>query len=139
MVLDLWLREEYHQRIHSATGQSPFKRFTSNMECIRCAPRDLSDHFRKTVRRRVNKDRTVTVDNRLFEAPVELIGKRVELLYHENSPEQVEIRIGTKSFGTLRQIDLHVNCRVKRDRNSQIELSPHGDAALETGRLWEVQ
>ena len=50
------------------------------MECIRCAPQDLSDHFRKAVRRRVNKDRSVTVDNRLFEAPVELIGKRVELL-----------------------------------------------------------
>lgn len=139
IALDLWLREDYHQRIHSATGQSPFKRFTSNMECIRCAPRDLSDHFRKAVRRRVNKDRTVTVDNRLFEAPVELIGKRVELLYHENTPEEVEVRIGTNSFGTLRQIDLHVNCRVRRDRNSQIELSPQGDAAPETGRLWEAE
>ena len=106
------------------------------MECIRCVPRDLSDHFRKTVRRRVNKDRTVTINNRLFEAPVELIGKRVELLYHENKPELVEIRMGEKSLGSLQQIDLHVNCRVKRDKNCQVELTAQ-ESAPETGQLWE--
>jgi len=135
-AFDIWLRQEYQKRIHSSTGEPPFKRFTSHMECIRCAPRDLSDHFRKTVRRRVNKDRTVTINNRLFEAPVELIGKRVELLYHENKPELVEIRMGEKSLGSLQQIDLHVNCRVKRDKNCQIELTAQ-ESAPETGQLWE--
>ncbi len=135
-AFDKWLRQDYHQRNHSATGESPFKRFTANMECIRCAPSDLSDHFRKTVRRRVNKDRTVTINNRLFEAPVELIGKRVELLYHENKPEMVEIRMGVKSFGSLQQVDLHVNCRVKRDKNCQIEITAR-ESTPETGQLWE--
>ncbi len=136
VAFDFWLRQDYHQRNHSSTGESPFKRFTSNMECIRCAPRDLSDHFRKTVRRRVNKDRTVTINNRLFEAPVDLIGKRVELLFHENKPEHVEIRMGTKSFGSLQQVDLHVNCRVKRDKNCQIEIMSD-KSSPETGQLWE--
>jgi hypothetical protein len=135
-AFDLWLRLDYHQRQHSSTGESPFKRFTSNMECIRCAPTDLPDHFRKTVRRRVNKDRSVTIDNRLFEAPVELIGKRVELLYHENKPERVEIRMAEKSFGNLQQLDLHVNCRVKRDKNCQIEITSQ-ESVPETGQLWE--
>jgi hypothetical protein len=35
----------------------------------------------------------------------------------------------------LRQVDLHVNSRVKRDKNSQIELS--GEGACESGQLWE--
>ena len=135
-AFDLWLREDYQQRQHSSTGESPFKRFSSNMECIRCAPNDLPDHFRKTVRRRVNKDRSVTIDNRLFEAPVELIGKRVELLFHENKPELVEIRMAEKSFGNLQQIDLHVNCRVKRDKNCQIEITAQ-ESVPETGQLWE--
>ena len=135
-TFDFWLRQDYHQRNHSSTGESPFKRFTSSMECIRCAPRDLSDHFRKTVRRRVNKDRTVTINNRLFEAPVELIGNRVELLFHENKPELVEIRMGEKSFGSLQQVDLHVNCRVKRDKNCQIEITAH-ESTPEIGQLWE--
>jgi len=137
-AFEIWLSQDYQQRKHSSTGQSPFNRFTTHMECIRSAPRDLSDHFRKTVRRRVNKDRTVTIDNRLFEAPVELIGKRVELLYHESKPELVEIKEGKISMGNLQQIDLHINCRVKRDKNCQVELSPQESTPV-TGELWEAK
>lgn len=91
-AFELWLNDYCHQRSHGSTGETPFKRFTSRMECLRPAPDNLREYFRKTVRRRVNKDRSVVVDRRLFEAPVELIGKRVELLYFEESPEQVETR-----------------------------------------------
>ena len=77
----------------------------------------------------------MVLDRRLFEAPVALIGKKVEILYHEGNPEQVEIRYQDKSYGLLHQVDLHVNSRVKRDKNSQIELS--GEGACETGQLWE--
>lgn len=134
-AFDLWLSGDYHVRPHSATEQSPFKRFTSKMECLRSAPENLMDYFRKRTHRRVNKDRSVVVDRRLFEAPVALIGKKVEILYHQESPEQVEIRYQEKSYGLLRQVDLHVNSRVKRDRNGQIELS--GEGTCETGQLWE--
>lgn len=134
-ALERWLDEHYHQRAHSATGQSPLKRFTAKMQCLRAAPENLSDHFRKTVRRRVNRDRTVVVDKRLFEAPVELIGKRVEILYHEHSPEQAEIRCANRSYGLLRQVDLHVNSRVRRDKNGQVELE--GQGVCQSGRLWE--
>jgi transposase InsO family protein len=134
-ALECWLDGEYHRKVHGSTGETPFKRFTSRMECMRAAPDNLTDFFRKTVRRRVNKDRSVVVDRRLFEAPVELIGKRVELLYHEESPEQVEIRYAEKSYGLLGQVDLHVNSRVKRDKNGEIELT--GDGACESGKLWE--
>ncbi|MBF8274912.1 MAG: Integrase, catalytic region, partial [Magnetococcales bacterium] len=134
-AFDLWLSGDYHVRLHSATQQSPFKRFTAKMECLRSAPENLMDYFRKRIQRRVNKDRSVVVERRLFEAPVALIGKKVEILYHEESSEQVEIRYQEKSYGLLRQVDLHVNSRVKRDKNSQIELS--GEGACETGQLWE--
>ena len=118
------------------------------MECLRAAPDNLRDYFRKTVRRRVNKDRTVVVDCRLYEAPVELIGKRVEILYFEESPEQVEIRCGSTSYGTIRQVDLHVNSRVKRDKNGQIELVGESSGIIGhteipdestgiSGQLWE--
>jgi hypothetical protein len=134
-AFDLWLTAEYHERTHSSTGETPFKRFTSCMECLRSAPENLRDFFRKIVRRRVNKDRTVVVDHRLYEAPVDLVGKRVELLYFEEDHDQVEIRYEDKSYGLLNQVDLHVNSRVKRDKNGQIELS--GEGASESGQLWE--
>jgi transposase InsO family protein len=133
-AFQMWI-DEYHNRGHSSTGQSPFARFTQKMHCLRAAPDNLRDYFRKPVRRRVNKDRSVVVDRRLFEAPVELIGKKVEILYHEESPEQVEIRCSGKSHGLLRQVDLHVNSRVRRDKNGQVEIE--GESSCDSGQLWE--
>jgi transposase InsO family protein len=135
-ALDAWLREQYHRRKHSATGQSPLQRFADNMQCIRCAPSDLTDHFRTVVRRRVNKDRTIVIDRRLYEAPVELIGKRVEVLFHDKSPETAEVKWQQKSYGMLTMVDLQVNCRVKRDKNRQIQLLAD-ESRPESGRLWE--
>lgn len=132
----LWLTEDYHPRVHSSTGQSPFARFTSRMECLRAAPSDLRDYFRKTVRRRVNKDRSVTVDKRLFEAPVALIGKQVEILYHPESPERVEIRYNQSSWGFHRALDLHVNSRVMRARNGSVFLATD-PTPCDGGKLWE--
>ncbi len=37
-ALTLWVTESYHQRIHGATGQTPFERFTSKMHCLRTSP-----------------------------------------------------------------------------------------------------
>jgi len=133
---DLWLNEIYHQRIHSATGQSPFKRFTSNVECLRTAPADLMDHFRQTARRRVAKDRTVTLNGRLYEAPVALIGRQVELLYHADDPDRVEVKCGQKSYGFAAPVNLYVNCRVKRDKNNNIDISA-GPARYLGGRLFK--
>jgi transposase InsO family protein len=135
-AFDLWVTMQYHQRKHSSTGQSPFKRFTDHMECIRLAPPDLKDHFRKIVKRRVNKDRSIVINKRLYEAPVELIGKQVEVLFHEDSPEKAEVKWRQKSYGMLTMVDLHVNCRVKRDKNNAIELSSEAFRP-ESGSLWE--
>ncbi len=117
-----WLQQNYHQRKHSATGQTPFDRFTAHLHCLKMAPNNLKDYFRARARRRVAKDRTVTLDGRLYEAPVSLIGQQVELFFHPQDPECVEIRFQQQSYGILRLVNLAVNCRVKRDRNSQIQI-----------------
>jgi transposase InsO family protein len=134
---DTWLTEDYQQKVHSATGQSPFDRFTAKMHCLRTAPANLQDHFRKVVRRTVNNDRTITIDGKLYEGPVALIGKRVELLYHESHPEHVEVRYQNESFGIIRPVNLHVNCRVKRDKNNhpQMDITPQS-INYQGGKLW---
>jgi putative transposase len=136
-AFDLWLNDIYHQRKHSSTGQSPFERFTAHMECLRAAPKELRDFFRKPARRRVGKDRTITLDGKLYEAPVDLIGKQVQLLYHESRPEQVEILYNQKSYGFLTLLDLHINARVKRDRNSGTEVNLNDPPSrYQGGELW---
>jgi len=135
MEFEDWLANDYNDRKHSATGKKPLERFTDGIECIRATPNNLKEHFRKNVRRRVNKDRTVILDKRLYEGPVELIGKQVELLFHENEYDRVELRYQQKSWGFLRQVDLNVNCRVKRDKNNNPVISTEKTIA-ETGQMW---
>jgi len=133
-ALDCWLRDVYHSRAHGATGERPLKRFADHMECIRPAPKDLEDYFRKRARRRVAKDRTVALNGRLYEAPIALIGKQVTLLYHDHDPARVEITLEGCSHGFLTALDLNANCRVKRcSQRLLLESSPQN--SIPTGRL----
>lgn len=134
-ALTHWINDTYHNRIHSATGQTPFARFTGKMHCLRSSPVNLKDYFRKVARRTVSKDRSVTLNGRLYEAPVALIGKRVELLYHDSEPQNVEIKYQQKSFGVIRVIDLHVNCRVKRDKNNNPQIESNHLTTYQGGEL----
>jgi transposase InsO family protein len=105
----------YHDRTHGSTGEAPIKRFTKNIECVRPAPKDMEDHFRKETKRTVAKDRTISLEGKLYEAPVDLVGKQVRLLYHQHDPARIEIRFGDKTYGFASVLDLNVNCRVKRE------------------------
>ena len=137
VALCFWLTDVYHSRTHASTGQTPFARFTAKMECLREAPANLRDYFRKTARRRVAKDRTISLDGRIFEAPVALIGRQVSLLYHEGEEDRIEVLFNGQSHGLLRALDLHVNCRVKRDKNNNIEIQSSGPSqTYKGGSLW---
>jgi putative transposase len=107
------------------------------MHCLRPAPENLKDHFRKVALRKVNGDRTVTLDGRIYEAPVALIGKRIELLYHQADVEDIEVRYKAKSYGMLRAVDLSVNYRVKRDKNNNPQIHETNDTrSYKGGKLW---
>jgi transposase InsO family protein len=135
-AFSVWLQNVYHERKHRSTGQTPLARFTARMECLRPAPENLQDHFRKVARRRVARDRTLTLDGRLYEAPVSLIGKQVELLYHEKDESRVELCCNGESHGFIPAVDLHVNCRVKRDKNSNPQVTSSDQSPYKGGSLW---
>jgi len=134
-ALELWVGDVYHQRKHGGTGQAPMKRFAEKMECIRPAPDDLEDYFRKRARRRVATDRTVSLNGRLYEAPVPLIGKQVTVLYHEHDPGRVEVRLENRSHGMLAPLDLAVNARVKRSRDG-LALDSQQNSPAKYGKLF---
>jgi len=135
LAFEEWLSQDYNDRKHSATCQKPLERFVDGLECIRSTPANLKEHFRKTVRRKVNNDRTIILDKRLYEGPVELVGKQVELLFHENEYDRVELRSQQKSWGFLKQVDLNANYRVKRDKNNDPVISVK-ETTAETGKMW---
>lgn len=122
-----WVTVKYHNRVHSSTGETPLQRFGRHIELTRTAPPDLEDHFRKEVRRRVTKDRTVSISGRTYEAPTKFIGEQLQLLFHEDRPESVEIIYKGATQGFLVPLDLNANCKVKRDRDgNEPKSSPTG-------------
>jgi len=119
-----WIDGDYHQRIHSTTGQTPLQRYLAHLSLLRSAPKDLSDYFRVAVRRRVDKDRIVVLNGNLFEAPPGLIGKFVTLLYHPHDPQRVEVLFEEQSQGFLIPLNSGVNSRVRRVARHTTELNP---------------
>ena len=145
-VFSYWLNTQYHTRNHGTTGEPPFARFTSNMACMRSTPENLKDHFRKMEKRRIANDRTLTLNGRLYEGPIALIGKRVDVLYHVREPERIEIVFQGMTYGFHQPVNPHVNCRVRRTKNDQAELSPveqnavmEIDARYQGGRLFSKE
>lgn len=129
----------YHISRHSATKEAPLDRYGSHVHLIREAPKHLMDHFRKRVTRKVDKDRTVSLDGRLYEAPVPLIGATVTLLYHDGDPARVEVILNGASHGMLIPLDVHVNARVKR-LNQTVDIVPDDrvepDSRLKNGQVF---
>lgn len=111
--LKSWI-DEYHLREHGSTKEAPLSRYAKHLHCVREAPKDLFDHFRKRVTRKVDKDRTISLDGRLYEAPVAMIGLTVTLLYHESDPTRVELFLNGISYGMLVPLNVNINARVKR-------------------------
>ena len=134
-----WI-DSYNNRVHSITKEEPMKRFIRNIECVRPAPKDLEDHFRKTAKRTVAKDRTIALEGRLYEVPVGLIGKRVTLLYHKHDPARMEITLDGKTYGFAVMLDVNVNYRVRRDKGTRgrdtFEIGDDSTGRYDGGKLF---
>ncbi len=136
--LDVWLMDRYHLKVHSSLSEAPLERFKRGIEMVRAAPDDLDNYFRKAVMRTVTKDRVVYLNGKTYEAPVDLISERIELLYHDDANPDVEAKFNGKSYGILKPVDPGVNVRVKRDKynaETTLETNP-GHEKLPSGKLF---
>jgi putative transposase len=121
-LLAQWIETDYHQRVHSSTGQTPLERYRGQVQLPRSARKDLRDHFRIPVRRQVDKERHISLGSRLYEAPVGLIGQTVTLLYHPHDPCRIEVFLKGRSWGFLSLLNPQVNSRVRRVSGQETEL-----------------
>jgi len=127
---DSYIEHIYHQRVHGGTGQTPLDRYLQDAKALRRAPQNLPEYFRKQARRKVNLDRTVKLDGRLYEAPAGLISRQVTLRY-ENY-DRVEVFLDEKPMGFLTELDRNINSRVGRaGENPRLQIGREG------GKLFE--
>src|SRR6266568_6174066 len=80
-LLDHWVREVYHQRVHSETGQSPQARHEAAGPA---APPDaalLREAFSWSAVRLVRKTATVALEGNVYSVDPFLVGRKVELVF----------------------------------------------------------
>jgi len=120
--LSKWVEEDYHQRIHSSTGETPLQRYLKHVSLLRKAPTNLPEYFRFALQRKVDKDRTVSIYGRLYEAPAGLIGNSVTVLYHPSDMSRIEVQFQDRSWGFLVPLSTAANYRVRRVSGQRTEL-----------------
>lgn len=119
--LEEWVYE-YNNKVHGTTKQTPLARYQANIECVRPAPPDLLNYLRQCEFRRVKKDRTVRLMGHLFEVPVCLIDRQVELRFHAEDLSQVEVYFQNKSYGFVTIVDPHINGKIGRNWDTSEKL-----------------
>lgn len=107
--------EKYNHTHHSSIGMTPFERYTRKLECIRPAPPQLMNYFRIIKQRKVYKDRSFRINGKTYEAPAVLIDRNVELHFHQNDEDNIEIFYDGRSFGLATILDKHINSRIGRE------------------------
>ena len=120
-----WVEGEYHQSPHRGLdGRTPLDQWALAGANVRYPDptTDLDDLFLFEVKRRVMKDRTVSLHGRVYEADAVLVGQTVTLRYDPDAPPSRPIEVVAhdgKPAGLAIRLDAYANTAVKRDRPSR--------------------
>jgi len=121
--LRVYIEQEYHQNPHRGLdGDTPLQRWASCADDVRWAgPEiDLEHLFLHEARRKVRKDRTVSLDGHVYEVDAMLVGETVTLRYDaERLGRPIEVWHRDRHVHDARVVDTHANCFVKRNRESR--------------------
>ncbi len=131
--LAVWVESEYHLSPHrSLDGDTPLQRWAKDAANVRqLNPQtDLDSLFRFRLKRRVNKDRTVSLNATLYEVEAALVGETIVLLHDPNLPRQRPIPVlhDGRPAGEATLLDAYANTRVRRTRASERPAQPEQPA-----------
>ena len=119
-----WVEGEYHNTPHRGLGEeTPLERWARTGAHIRRPdpPLDLDEVFLFEAKRRVQKDRTVSLHGVVYEVDAALVGETVTLRYDPAAApgHPVQVCHDGQPHGYARVVNLYANCFVKRQRPSR--------------------
>jgi putative transposase len=125
-----WVEGEYHQAPHKGLdGETPADRWARSSDEVKMMGAELSDLFLFEQRRRVQKDRTVSLYGVVYEVDAALVGEAVTLRFDPTRlgrPVQVWHR--GRHVHDAKRVDAYANCFVKRGRSQVPSFSTPPDA-----------
>ena len=122
-----WIEGEYHNTPHRGLdGRAPLEQWALASAGVRYpdATLELDEIFLFEARRLVHKDRTVSLNGRLYEVDPLLVGQRVVLRYDPDAPPSrpLDVVHDGKPAGKATRLDAYANTAVKRVHHTkQIE------------------
>ena len=142
----LWayVEGEYHHAPHrSLEGDTPLERWARTGDEVRFADEglDLDELFLFEATRRVQSDRTVSLNGVAYEVDAALVGEKVTLRYDPSAPPGRPIQVwhDARRIHDAKPLDAYANCFVRRHRpSSSLEPDrppPEPRAALALRRL----
>jgi putative transposase len=114
----------YNATVHSSTRQAPNEAFAAEADRLRWLEGGegaLDEAFRNRVTRKVAPDATVRVDHVLYDAPMGLVGERVELRWTPGREGDVWIVMPDGSRRRLAPTDKAANAEAPRVRPYSID------------------
>lgn len=135
-----WVEGEYHQRPHKGLGgETPLDAWAQASGEVRLPEPglDLGALFLFEEKRKVARDRTVSLRGTVYELDAVLVGQTVTLRFDPSRPGRpVEVFYQGRKVGTARVVDAYANCFVKRDHTTKaLRASRAPDAPPEGLRL----
>jgi len=142
----LWayVEGEYHHAPHRGIdGLTPLECWARSAHSVRLVTPDLdlTELFLDQAKRRVHKDRTVSLNGRLYEVDATLVGTTVTLRFDPDQPQRpIRVLLDGKSFPDAHPVDAYANCFVRRHRPSDnLEVSEPHSASTSALRLSELR
>lgn len=118
-----WVEAEYHQSPHRGLdGQTPLDRWALTSCEVRLPEPglDLADLFLFEEKRKVARDRTVSLHGVLYEVDALLVGQTVTLRFDPSHLGQpIEVWQSGRKIEVARRVDAYANCFVKRDHTTK--------------------
>lgn len=121
----LWayLEAEYHQSPHRGLeNETPLDRWAKTADEVRYLEpnADLDGLFLSETARKVQKDRTVSLNGVVYEVDASLVGTTVTLRFDPTlKGRAVQVWVSGRKVQDAKVVDAYANCFVKRDRPSR--------------------
>ena len=120
-----WVEGEYHRTPHRGLdGQTPLDRWAALADEVRYLGHDLDNLFLHEEKRKVAKDRTVSLHGVVYEVDATLVDEAVFLRFDPTRPGRpLQVWHKGSLVQTAKVVDVHGNCFVKREAPEGLRLA----------------
>jgi len=114
----VWVEAEYHRTPHRGLGgETPLDKWARVADEVRYLGNEVDDLFLHEAKRRVARDRTVSLHGIAYEVDAALVGETVTLRYDPWRPGRpVQVWLKGAQVQEAKVVDTRANCFVRRER-----------------------